>query len=285
MAAAQAVRPRLAVNLALLAALVLLGLLAWFRPLSQEKPASYRVTALEPAQVVAIRLEKPGQEPVDLKKDPGGWLMTAPWTARAHASRAQRLLDIAALTSSQRFPAQDLSRFELDRPLATLVMNGEAVAIGALNPVTREQYLRAGEWVYLVDSRAVTDVFAPAVRFLSPLLLGPEETPIEFYMGSVSLSQEQGTWRQSPPPGQPVSQDDLNRWVQEWRLATALEVQRAPAGGQDPTEELRIGLAGGREITLHVLQREPQLVLVREDEGLAYRFPRDVGDRLLLPPR
>lgn len=278
-------RPRLAVNLTLLAALVLLGLAAWFRPLSQEKPASYRVTDLEPGRVVSIRLEKPAQDPVDLKRDPGGWLMTAPWTARAHEPRAQRLLDIAALTSSQRFPAQDLARFELDRPLATLIMNGEAVSIGALNPVTREQYLRAGEWVYLVDSRAVTDVFAPAARFLSPRLLGPEETPIEFHMESVSIGQEQGTWRQSPPPGQPVSQDDLNRWVQEWRLATALEVQRAPAGGQDASGELRIGLAGGREIVLRVLQREPQLVLVREDEGLAYRFPRDVGERLLSPPR
>jgi hypothetical protein len=284
-AAPQAVRPRIAVNLALLAALLLLGLLAWFRPLSQEKPASYRVTALEPTRVASIRLERPGQEAVDLKKNPGGWLMTAPWTARAHEPRAQRLLDIAALTSSQRFPARDLARFELDRPLATLVMNGEAVSIGALNHVTREQYLRAGEWVYLVDSRAVTDVFAPATRFLSPRLLGPEETPIAFHMDSVSIRQEQGTWRQSAPPGQPVSQDDFNRWVQEWRLATALEAQPAPAGGQDPGGELRISLMGGREIILRVLQREPQLVLVREDEGLAYRFPRDVGDRLLSPPR
>jgi len=282
-AAAQAVRSRLAVNLLLLAALAALGLLAWFRP-NLEETTTYRVSRLDPAQVFSIRIERPGQEPVSLEKRDGEWLMSSPWKARAHELRVERLLEILALSARQRVSAEDLSRFELDRPLATLVANGEVLAVGALNPVTREQYVRAGNWVYLVESGVTADVFAPASRLLSPRLLGPGESPVAFEMGSVSLRQENGKWEQSPPPAEAVSQDDLNRWVQEWRLATALDVQQGPSSGQEQAQGLRVGLAGGRTVPIRVLQREPQVVLMREDDGFAYRFPRDVGARLLTPP-
>lgn len=284
MAAAPAVRSRLAVNLALFALVAALGLLAWYRPKSGEAE-TFQVSALEPARVVSMRIEKPGHEPVALERRQGEWFMASPWQARAHEARVERLLEILTLRARQRLPAEDLARFELDRPLATLLAGSETLAVGALNSVTRQQYLRAGNWVYLVDSRAVADLFAPAARLLSPRLLGPGESPVAFELDSVSLRQEGGRWQRSPAPAQPVSQDDFNRWVQEWRLAAALDVQRAGAAGPDPPREVEIALAGGRSIRLRVLQQEPALILLRMDEGLAYRFPREVGERLLAIPQ
>lgn len=278
-------RSRLAVNLALFALLAALALLAWYRPKSGE-PETFRVSQLEPARVDSLRIEKPGQEPIALAKRRGEWFLASPWQARAHEARVERLLEILTLRAQQRLPAEDLARFELDRPLATLTAGGETLAAGTINSVTREQYLRAGSWVYLVESRAIADLFAPAERLLSPSLFGPGESPVAFELDSVSLRQEDGRWRRSPPPAKPVSQDDFNRWVQEWRLATAMDVQPAALAGADASpRELRIALAGGKSVPLRVLQRDPALILLRMDEGLAYRFPREVGERLLAPPR
>ena len=45
-----------------------------------------------------------------------------------------------------------------------------------------------------------------------------------------------------------------------------------------------VALKDGRSLALGILQREPELVLLRADEGIQYHFFADVGRRLLLPP-
>ncbi|HSD60183.1 MAG TPA: DUF4340 domain-containing protein, partial [Burkholderiales bacterium] len=276
-------KSRLFVNIVLLVVVAALAAAVYWQRKDREA-AAYRLSALDPARVNSVRVEKPGQPPLVLERQGGGWRMTSPLAARAEAIQVERLLAVLAAESRQRLPAQDLARFELDRPAMRLVADGQALAFGTLNPLTQEQYVLAGEWVYLVDARRAADALAPASRYLSPRLLAEEETPEGFDFGDLSLQQTDGRWALQPSPPAQLSQDDLNRWVQEWRLARAQQVEPlAPAS--KPLSTVRLALAGGRSISIEVLAREPETVLARRDEGLEYRFPRAVGERLLNPPR
>ena len=276
-------KPRLLLNLALLAAIALLAMFAYFGRW-QDAAAAHAVSELDPASVVSLRVERPGQPTLALEKRGGAWRMTSPLAARAEPIQVQRLLGFLTATSRQRLPARDLERFDLARPVASLVANGETFRFGAVNPVTGEQYVQAGDWVYLPDRRRTADVLAPANRLLSPHLLGEDEAPLAFEFADLSLRRNDGKWVMAPPPAVQMSQDDLNRWVQEWRLALAQQVAPA-APGSKPLAAVRIALAGGRTLEVEVLAREPETVLLRPDEKLEYRFPQAVGERLLNPPR
>jgi uncharacterized protein DUF4340 len=273
------VKSRNVLNLALLASVAALAVFVFRK---EAENVGGGISDLDPAKVTSVRLERPDQPALALEKHAGEWRLTAPVAARADPVRVQRLLQFLAATPARRLPAQDLARFDLERPLARLRVDGREWAFGMLNPVTQEQYIRGGDWVYALDARLTADVFAPATRFFSPRLLGDGETPAAFEIGPMKLEQREGRWVVSPAPAEPPSQDDINRWVNEWRLATAGGVQAA-AGGSRPLEEIRLRLTDGRALAFQVLAREPDLVLVRADEALAYRFSKAVGERLLQP--
>jgi len=80
-----------------------------------------------------------------------------------------------------------------------------------------------------------------------------------------------------------LSQDDINRWVDDWRQASALHA--APFVHGKPVGEISVYLKNGKKLMLGILQREPELVLLRTDEKLQYYFVATVAKRLLLPPR
>ena len=108
-----------------------------------------------------------------------------------------------------------------------------------------------------------------------------DEAPVAFGFDDFKLAQEDGKWQLMPPAAE-ISADDINRWVDAWRLATALGVQ--PASNKKPLATARIKLKSGTEITVAVLQREPQLVLARSDQSYEYQFTADAAKRLLARP-
>ncbi len=276
-------RSRLLLNLALLLAVAALAAAVYWQRKDKDA-ALHRLSAQDPAAIASVRVERPGQPPLVLERRGGGWGMSSPLAARAEPIQVERLLAVLAAESRQRLPATDLARFELDRPAARLVADGQALAFGTVNPLTREQYVQAGDWVYLVDARRTADALAPATRYLSPRLLAEEETPAGFDFGDLSLQQADGKWVLQPAPTERPSQDDLNRWAQEWRLARAQQVESLAAGAK-PLATVKVTLTAGQTLAIEVLAREPETVLARPDEKLEYRFPRAVGERLLNPPR
>jgi hypothetical protein len=128
--------------------------------------------------------------------------------------------------------------------------------------------------VYLVD------VSKGAEDFVAKTLLADSEVPAGFALPGLTLTRKDGTWRREPDTGT-LSADQLNRFGDEWKLATALSV--AKTGTAKPLEKIQVSLANGKILDLVLLAREPEIVLRREDEGLEYRFPADVGGRLLDP--
>jgi hypothetical protein len=95
------------------------------------------------------------------------------------------------------------------------------------------------------------------------------------------MALDGGTWRVTPPAVE-ASAEERNAWVDRWRQASAINALRHD--GRAAKEHVKVQLADAKTIDIGILQREPELVLVRSDEGVQYHFFGRDAKRLLLPP-
>lgn len=284
MAAAPAVnmlKSRLLHNIVL--ALIVAGL-ALFLLLKPEKagPQKFALSRLRGEAVTRISLAPAGRETIVLEKRGDAWQMTAPLAARADRFRVDALLGLLGAQSEIRLPASDLARFDLAPPFLRLQIGAQEFAFGGRQPVTNQIYVATGGHVYLLSAAYLVDVSRGAEDFLARTLLAGDETPVGFTLPGLKLRQKDGRWEREPDDGR-LSADLLNRFADEWKLATAMSVAKATAA--KPLARLQVSLADGRKLEFSLLAREPELVLRREDEGLEYRFAPDAGARLLEPSR
>lgn len=268
-------------NALLAAAVAALGAFIYLRP-ARVGPAEYPLSTLKASEAKSIRIERAGAGPILLEKSEAGWTLAAPFAARADAARVERLLAIVEATATHKLPAVDLARFELERPDVRMTVNGRAFSFGMVNAVTREQYVLTGDSVYTVAPHYATALPAGAADAASRQLFGPAEAPSRIELRQFTVELRDGKWAVVPAAAG-LSQDDVIQWVDEWRLAGALHVE--PHAGTKAREEIRIQLRSGARFTLGVLAREPELVIARFDERLAYRFRAAAAQRLLSPPR
>ena len=267
-------------NAALAVIVVALGAFLYFRP-AQDTAVEHPLSALKLNEVKSLRIERAGAAPIVLDKKQDAWIVSAPFSARADESRVQQALAIVEARSAHRLPAGDRRRFGLDPPQVRIIVDGQPFSFGLVNEITREQYVMSGDAVYAVHPRYGMALPARAADAASRQLFGPDEAPTRIEARHFTVTQHDGRWTLTPATGE-LSQDDLIRWVDEWRLASALRVEpRTPGRARD---EIRIQLKSGGGFTLGVLSREPELVLARSDEKLQYRFGVELAKRLLSPP-
>jgi len=267
-------------NSALAVIVVALGAFFYYRP-AQDAAVEYPLSALKPQEATSLRIKRAGAVPVVLEKKENGWFVTAPFIARADDSRVQQLLAIVQARAAHRLPAGDRASFGLEPPQARIIVDGQPFSFGMVSDITREQYVMAGDAVYAVHPRYGAALPVSAIQMASHQLFGADESPVRIALKDFAVEQRGGKWTLAPGFGD-LSQDDLLRWVDEWRLASALRVE--PRSAARARNEIKIQLKNGGGFTLGVLSREPELVLARSDEKLQYRFGTDTGKRLLSPP-
>jgi hypothetical protein len=138
--------------------------------------------------------------------------------------------------------------------------------------------------VYLLPSLYRTQVPDRPARLLTHALLRQNEKPVAIRLKTFTLEQRDGKWVVTPAGGkEPPSQDDLNRWVDDWRHASSLLTQ--PATDRTAAREwIEVRLDAGGTLRLGVVQPAPQLVLLRPDEKLTFHFSEDMGTRLTSRP-
>jgi hypothetical protein len=279
------VSARSLVNVVLAVLVAVVGAALYLRPKPLPQPA-YALLPHASETVQRIEIERPNKPVIVLVRDGPQWRMESPARGRLNEVALERLLDLARARSAQRMAATELARFELDSPWARIRFGAHAFEFGMSNPLTEELYVRSGEHVYVVPTRLAANVPADASKLLAHRLFGPEERPVAFRLAEFSVHHDDGRWHLLPAAGD-VSQDDLARCVDHWRLASSLvsqpsaqEWEQASAG--KPTIAIR--LQDGREIAVAVRARMPYLVLVRSDEGLEYHLPAKLADVLLARP-
>lgn len=271
---------RVWVNLALAALAIALLILVWIMQQPAQQ-AGLKLSTLAAADITRIRIDKPGQAPILLEKNPTGWRLTAPFKARADNATVGRAVELAGAGASQRFPAEDLGRFQLDRALLRVQLNNQEFSFGTQNPITGEVYVATGGFVHLIPPRYLFGTLKMPADFASREFLGEQEQLAGFSSPGLTLAQSpEGRWSASPAHPE-WGQDDINRWADEWRHASSLVTQ--PYDGTPPLESFKLQLRDGKVLACRILQREPELVVLREDENLQYHFPAEVGKRLLQP--
>jgi hypothetical protein len=270
------------VNVLLLAGVISLGLYIYYRPAADEAPR-HKLSTLVPSAVNRVVIEPRDSAVIELAKRGNAWYLVRPFEARADRSQVERLLELASATSKEKLAATDLARFDLDRPALTVTLGEQRFAFGTVNPLSQEQYVLAGDGVYLLSSFYASLVPRKAERLLTHSLFLQGESPVAFVLPGFRIELQGTKWVRLPAAGQEeLSQDEFNRWVDGWRYASSLMTQRGSA--KTPAEQVEVRLADGRTLRLGILRREPELVLVRPDEQLQFSFSGEMAKRLLRPP-
>jgi uncharacterized protein DUF4340 len=281
---------------------VVLALGAWiyYKP-SADVAATHALSALKSGDVKRIRFQRTAavdsasaaslssvqaQQPagttvIALDRRNDSWLMTAPLVARAEKFQVERMLSILEARSVVRYAAADLSRYGLDTPQVTLTLEDQVFAYGAINNLTREQYVLTGNAIFLVPLAYSIGLPRNVDALLALRLFDGDEAPARFELPGFSVALREGTWTVTPATND-AGPDERHAWVDTWRNASAIRAARSVKG--DSSEAVKVGLKDGRTITLAILQREPELVLLRRDEGIEYHFFGDSGKRLITPP-
>lgn len=273
-------------NLLLVALVTALALYAIYQPNPQDEIKRFEISTLGKAAVTKIVIEPKGAPRIELSKQGDDWMLVQPFAARADRNQVDRMLDLLAARSNEKLAASELQRFDLDAPAMRVTFNDKSIAFGTVNPVTQDQYVLSGDGVYLLAPYFRSLIPEDGKRLLTHALLRPGEKPVAFALPGFSVQQENGKWAMTPAPASEqdrLSQDDFNRWVDDWTLASSLLTQ--PSGDQQAGEWIELRLADGKTLRLGILQREPELALARSDEKLSFYYSAETAKRLLSAPR
>ena len=191
---------------------VVMALALWvaYRPKTADTEA-HAISILTASQVTRIRFERTGpagtsvnaapsvsKRPVAssaiLERRPDGWHMIQPIFARADSFHVERLLALLDERSVARYPAKDLERYGLDQPIARLTLNDETFSFGAVNTMTREQYVLAHDVVYAIPLSQRTALPRHAMSLISRALFAPTEIPVRFQLETFTARLEDGRW-------------------------------------------------------------------------------------------
>lgn len=265
---------------ALLAGVIALGLFVWLKP-PKPQTATFALSVLKSTDARTLRVLRKGKTLATLEKRNSEWSITDPITAPADDFQVLRLLAVVEAKSASRYAPTDLAKFELDAPQTEIIVNDQRFAFGAINAVTREQYVLTQHQVFPLELRYGAAVPADASALLRRSVLAPGEAPVRFEFGTFTVATDAKKWSAAPPAGE-LSQDDYNRWVAQWREGSGLRTEVADT--RKASSDIHITLKDGAKLTLGVVQTAPELVLRRADLGLQFVFVGEVGKQMLSPP-
>lgn len=274
-------RTRLLLNLALLAVIVVLGAVAFFKPGKQE-PESRPLLTLDATTLSRVTLHN--KETLAFEKADGLWRLTAPFAAPVNQVRVGQLLDVAKAKSEADYPVkpEDLAQFGLDNPQATLTLGETTLQFGGTDPINMRRYVRLGDTLHLVEDNFYHHLTAPATDYVDKKLL-PEGARIKEIQlpGLKAVKEPDGQWT-ADPAGE--GKTDLGVLASAWATTRAIDVKRL----EQPEvigETLRIGLMEGEPVEFVIIQKQPYLVLARKDWGLQYEITAESSRELLNQPR
>jgi hypothetical protein len=272
-------KSRLLLNLVLLAIVAVLATLAFLEP-GKKKAETTPLAAVDENALTAITLKN--KDTITFEKKDGHWRLAAPFPAPANEIRVRQLLDIAKASPEAQYPVkpEDLAKFELDKPKATLILGNTTLVFGGSDPINLRRYVKIGDTLYLVNDDFFHHLSAAATDYVDKKLL-PENAKVrEIVLPGLKASLgADGKWTREPPGDKP----DLSELAILWTTARAIDIRRLdqPAKG----EPVHIGLAEGGPVDFLIVQRDPDPILARPDLGLQYELTGETARQLLNLPK
>lgn len=272
-------------NLALFLIVAGLAFFVWHQAGEEKKDTRAPLTTVAASSIQHIEVATAEQPPFQLTHDKGRWRLLTPIKARASAFAVDALLQLlhAPVEAAVGPATGDLGRFGLKKPMLVVKLDAITIEFGQPHPIKDWQYVRYGDNIYLIPGGHYPHATRNYLGFIDSRLIEEDRKPIAFQLPGFKLALKDGTWQREPNDAN-LSSDRINALVDEWRHAHALQVTPVTAA-QTIKERVAVSFesADNKPSTLvfGVLSRRPELVLVRSDEGLAYHFPPETGDRML----
>ncbi len=220
---------------------------------------------------------------IELKQSSGDWFMTEPLQARVDKTKVERILNLLSASSEYRLPLENLSRYGLAAPVAQLQLDRELFSFGQMVPVSNHQYVMTQSGVFLISPYHAMLLTVAPTELIDRRLLAEAEVPQEFIFKTMHLKQAEKWSLLSETNDIQPSQDEINQWVHSWQLAQASYITQGEYEVDDARETLTIVLQSGEPIDFLVMQREPELVLLRKGQFINYHFLGQSGNQLLSP--
>jgi hypothetical protein len=270
------VNPRATIALFIVTLLVVGGLIHLRRSVDPSREAAearrYAVT-FNPAVIDAIDLVR-GKETVSLRRDQGGWFMTAPVADRADPAVVEQLLLAARfLDVRDREPARDPSTVPesgLGTPRVRLELRGDRdlrLDLGSPAALPGEIFARvAGRpFVLRVPDTILAPASAPAASFRDPRMTDLLADDIEKFTvrradGEMTVRLERGRWIVEKPVRAPADPRAVRDFLDRLLGLRITSFEDAPPASSEtlPGQTAQLALTprgGGDEITLE-LRRE-----------------------------
>ncbi|WP_137718763.1 DUF4340 domain-containing protein [Methylobacillus flagellatus] len=286
-------RARWLINLLLLVLVAGIASFLYLRPqTTEEGTPSFELSERKLGDFSRISVEEPSRAAVVFEKVDGYWYINKPYKARADQAAINRILSIVAARTNERFPAEDLARFGLDKPRLSLKLDDQEFLFGTFNPVNEQQYVAHAGSVFLVENTYEQYATTQIVELIDKSPLKPTEKVVGFDFSwleqwqelALKLDRVADQWQVSVAGAKPEQQA-----VQEWfdaywvrPLASSVEPYIPNRQAEHPTFQLK--MQDGSKVQFEKLQESPELLLGRPDEGMLYHFPMDAGFAMLNPP-
>ena len=271
-------------NLLLLIAIASLSLVVHFEPGIEQQPENPAITSLTVNDVQRVHINRPVREDmVLLRTGTQDWSIERTPPLPADNFQVNALLKLVQQKPVRSYPAADLelAQLQLDPPNATAIFNDIAIEFGSLEPLQGLRYIRVGDQVHLIPDLYLHLVEAGYTQFVRRRLLDAGAHITAIKLPELTLQQATGNW--SIEPEQEISADALQRFIDDWQQAAALNVQAADTTVDGETIEITFAGEPG-SLSLVIVSREPELVLARPDLGIQYRMGSTANRLLELAP-
>lgn len=269
---------RLRTNLALLGAIALLALVAWFAP---DRDLADPALQVFPEQIRTVHVLHAGRPQLALEKTGTGWQLLMPEALPANDFQVESLLATFRQPAARRYAARDadLGQLGLDNPEWRLQVNDVSAMLGARSAIGDRAYLMRGDTVFLVDS-------ALAFRLQRSPWDYASRKPVPDFAQIIGLDLPDGHhvtrdgsgWKVLPE--QPdISSDELQDLVDAWRQAEALAV--GPVTSVPRSGEVRVRLQDGSSLVFGIERRDGKVLLARDAPAVMYTLDAAQAAKLL----
>ncbi len=274
-------RPRTLLNLALVAVVTALILLAVYEPGIQAPEEPERLTGKQATTVQRLRMQRPDQPDMRFEKRAAAWHMLEPYQLPANSLRVGAIPDIVEAASQAQFPAESLAleRFSLDPPNASLFVDDIRIDFGGSEQLSAMRYVLLDDTVHLINDRFYHYLLSTAASLVDHRLLEPDAQPVEIVLQEHRLTLANGTWTVVPEIPQ-MTADSPIRLVQAWRNAQAIEVTALQTEKVEQSIDIRLR-GQAQPVRYLVSAAEHAVVFARPDVGVQYHLSQASAEPLL----
>ena len=264
--------------------LAIVGVLAWLVLVDDRaEPDSVRapLSELELNGITDITLTRSDGAPLTFRRDADGWRMLAPIAFAADDFQIEALLAMLHAPAKRlpRRPDEDPG-FGLRPPQAVLEVEGMTLAVGALEPLSRQRYVALELTLYLIDDAWYRHLFSTPERYLDPRPAVRHGLPWRIQTPTFEWRRIDGRWRRTPRDDA-RSADDAQALAERWASVRAVLVDARDAS-VPWSGEVSLEFEGSSAPLRFRLARRGELVLLsREAPSIQYQLTKAQALRLL----